>query len=481
MRRALPSATWPALRWRAAGLLQGLLLFLVAWGLGCSAALADPSRAGARQPAAPRAEIPAVQDILATPVGEPPVEAMHWPQALESFSRPHEATALRQALLLRWLASLQPQGNFAPATETIGQAIASVGSPDSTARARDATTWWNALLARQLRIGLIEASAPLPDEIDNLRERLVDVRPGVWVLRDNAKAPVATPVPGLPAAPGVFALVELRNTGSRALALGKFELELLPERAAAAHTATPTWSMACETPRYQRQAALAPDKALPYLCRGPARQGLSEDAGAVLQAAQQQGRLRIRSDALGSESERRAIVTALAEPRQDALRSFLAANASCERRGTCDAEARQARTRAAMAPAAAEARKRGGWALLKGWGIFLAGTVLYIAVAHYISVSAASLALFVALAIPAYQLFQSARTMNTADNWGGFVVVPMMGLAILVPIVVPPMAAWIYRTASNRQDRRRALQSLGYIVIMVLSVALIDRILDLLF
>lgn len=479
MRHAQPWTARPALREKAAGLLRRLAL-LVALGLGCTMALADSPRSGARQPAAPRAEIPLVQDILNMPVGAAPVEAMHWPQALETLSRPREATVLRQALLLRWLASLQPEGNFAPATETLGQAIASVGTPDSNARTREAKVWWNDLLARQLRIALPEAGVPLPEEISSLRDRLETLRPGVWVLRENAKAPAATPVPGLPPAPGVFALVELRNTGSRALALGKFELELLPERAAA-HNAAPAWSMACEMPRYQPQAALPPDKARPYLCRGPALQGPWDDAGAVLQVAQQQGRLRIRSDALDRESERRAIVTALAEPRQDALRSFMAANASCEQRGTCEAQAREAKARATGAAPAVEARKRDGWALLKGWGIFLAGTAVYIAIAHYISVAAASVALFVALAIPAYQLFQSARTMNTADNWGGFAMLPMMGMAILGPIALPPIAAWLYRTAANRQDRRRALQSLGYIVIMALSVALIDRILELLF
>lgn len=454
-------------------------MLLVALGLGCTIAVADPSRSGARHPAAPRAEIPLVQDILNMPVGDPPVESMHWPQALEALNRPREATALRQALLLRWLASLQLAGNFAPATETLGQAIASVGSPDSTARARDARAWWNALLARQLRIALPEASVPLPDEIGSLRERLVSLRPGVWALRDNARAPTASPTPGVAPAPGVFALVELRNTGSWALALETFDLELLPERAAA-QAATPAWSMACETPRYQAKAALVPDQALPYLCRGPALQG-SADAGAVLLAAQQQGRLRIRSDALDRESGRNAIVTALAQPRQDALRSFLAANASCEQRGTCAAQARETRARAAKAASASQARERERWAALQWWGALLAGAAVYVAMARYISVAAASVALFIALAIPAYHVFQSARTMNTADNWGGFVVIPMMGLAILVPIVVPPIAAWIYRTATNRQDRRRTLLSIGYFVVTVLAFALIDRILDLLF
>ncbi len=409
------------------------------------------------------------------PVGDAPVDSMHWPQALEALGRPREAAALRQALLLRWLASLQPAGNFAPATETLGQAIASVGSPDSTARARDSKAWWNALLARQLRIALPEASVPLPDEIGSLRERLVSLRPGVWALRDNARVPTTSPAPGVAPAPGVFALVELRNTGSRALALEAFDLELLPERAAA-QAAIPAWSMACETPRYQAKAPLAPDKALPYLCRGPALQGAAGDAGAVLLAAQLQGRLRIRSDALDRESERNAIVTALAQPRQDALRDFLAANASCEQRGTCAAQAR-----AAKAASASQARERERWAALKWWGAVLAGAAVYIAMARYISVAAASVALFIALAIPAYQVFQSARTMNTADNWGGFVVIPMMGLAILVPIVVPPIAAWIYRTATNRQDRRRTLLSIGYVVVTVLGFALINRILDLLF
>lgn len=455
-------------------------VLLAALGLGCTTAMADPQRTGARQPAAPRTEIPLVQDILNMPVGDPPVEAMHWPQALEALGRPREANALRQALLLRWLASLQPAGNFAPANETLGQAIESVGSPDSTARTRDAKAWWNDLLARQLRTALPETSVPLPEEIGSLRERLVNLRPGVWVLRDNAKAAAANPVPGLPPAPGVFALVEVRNTGSRALALGPFELDLLPERAAA-HNATSAWSMACESPRYQPQAPLAPDKPQPYLCRGPALQGAAEDAGAVLHAAQQQGRLRIRSNALDSESGRRAIATALAEPRQDALRSFLAANASCEQRGTCDAQAREARARAAKLAPEANAHKRDGWAVLKGWGIFLAGVAVYVAMARYIGLGAASFALFIALTIPAYQVFQSARTMNTADNWGGFAVIPMMGLAILVPIAAPPIAAWIYRTAANRQDRRRALQSVGYVVITVLGLALINRILDLLF
>lgn len=479
MRHAQLSIARPALRGRAAGLLRRCLL-VVALALCCAMAMADTPHNSTRQPAAARAAIPLVQDILNLPVGDAPVESMHWPQALEALGRPREAAALRQALLLRWLASLQPAGNFAPATETLGQAIASVGSPDNTARTRDAKGWWNALLARQLRIALPEAGVPLPEEIGSLQERLVNLRPGVWVVRGNAKAPVATPVPGVPPAPGVFALVELRNTGSGALALGPFDLELLPERAAASH-APPAWSMACETPRYQARAPLAPDKPLPYLCRGPALQGVAEDAGAVLLAAQQQGRLRIRSDALDRESERSAIATALALPRQDALRSFLAANASCEQRGTCEAQAREAKARAARAAPAPQARTRDGWAALKWWGALLASAAVYVALARYISVAAASVALFVVLAIPAYQLFQSARTMNTADNWGGFAVVPMMGMAILGPIALPPIAAWLYRTAANRQDRRRALQSLGYIVIMVLSVALIDRILELLF
>ena len=479
MRHAQPPIARPALQGRAAGLLRRFML-LVALGLGGTIAVADPPRSGARKPAGPRAEIPVVQDILNMPVGDPPVESMHWPQALEALGRPREAAALRQALLLRWLASLQPTGNFAPATETLGQAIESVGSPDSTARARDAKAWWNALLARQLRIALPEASVPLPDEIGSLRERLVNLRPGVWALRDNARAPTASPTPGVPPAPGVFALVELRNTGSRALALGPFELELLPERAAA-QAATPAWSMACETPRYQAKAALAPDQALPYLCRGPALQAAAGDAGAVLLAAQQQGRLRIRSDALDRESERNAIVTALAQPRQDALRSFLAANASCEQRGNCAAQARETRAGAAKAASASQARERDRWAALKWWGALLAGAAVYVAMARYISVAAASVALFIALAIPAYHVFQSARTMNTADNWGGFVVIPMMGLAILVPLVGPPIAAWIYRTATNRQERRRTLLSIGYFVVTVLGFALINRILDLLF
>lgn len=479
MRHAQPPIARPALQGRAAGLLRRFML-LVALGLGGTIAVADPPRSGARQPAAPRAEIPVVQDILNMPVGDPPVESMHWPQALEALGRPREAAALRQALLLRWLASLQPTGNFAPATETLGQAIASVGSPEGTARARDAKAWWNALLARQLRIALPEASVPLPDEIGSLRERLVNLRPGVWALRENARAPTASPTPGVPPAPGVFALVELRNTGSRALALGPFELELLPERAAA-QAVTPAWSMACETPRYQAKAALAPDQALPYLCRGPALQAAAGDAGAVLLAAQQQGRLRIRSDALDRESERDALVTALAQPRQDALRSFLAANASCEQRGTCAAQARETRAGAAKAASASQARERDHWAALKWWGALLAGAAVYVAMARYISVAAASVALFIALAIPAYHVFQSARTMNTADNWAGFVVIPMMGLAILVPIVVPPIAAWIYRTATNRQERRRTLLSIGYFVVTVLGFALINRILNLLF
>lgn len=416
---------------------------------------------------------PAVQDIMRTAIGPQPSEAMHWPQALEALGLPREAALLRQALLQRWLA-----GTPGNASETVAQAIGSASSEDGTARAREAPSLWNTVLASRLRIALPDASVPLPDEIDALRARLVEQRPGVWVLRGAAAAPAAGATPDMAPAPSVFAWVALHNTGSQSMALGPFDLALPLEGAAPGQA---IWSLACQLPRTQQARPMAPGQATHYLCRA---QGLpvqrnGQDAGAVLQAAQQQGRLQIRSSALDTEAGRDALVTTLAQPRQAALQAFLASSTSCERRGTCSAAA-QARAEAAKHQPAARQRASRDWSGLKAWGILIGGALVYVAIARYVSVVAASVALFVALAIPAYFVVQSARGMNTADNWGGFVVIPMMLMAFTVPVAAPLLAAKIYRTAIDAQARHRALQSAGYFVIVVLGMALINKILHLL-
>lgn len=422
---------------------------------------------------------PAVQDIMRTAIGPQPGEAMHWPQALEALGLPREAALLRQALLQRWLASGQPAGATENAPETVAQAIESASSPDGTARAREARSLWNALLASHLRVALPEASVPLPDEIDALRARLTEQRPGVWVLRNTAATPATGATPDMAPAPSVFAWVALHNTGSQPVALNQFDLTLALEGAAPNPTA---WSMACQLPRYQPAKPMAPGQATHYLCRaqGFPVQRNGQDAGAALQAAQQQGRLQIRSSALDTEAGRNALVTTLAQPRQAALQAFLAGSTSCERRGTCSAAA-QARAEAAKNQPAARQRASRDWSGLKAWGVLIAGALVYGAIARYVSVVAASVALFVALAIPAYFVVQSARGMNTADNWGGFVVIPMMLMAFTVPVATPLLAAKIYRTAIDAQARHRALQSAGYFVIVVLGMALINKILHLLF
>lgn len=415
---------------------------------------------------------------MRTAIGPQPSEAMHWPQALEALGLPREAALLRQALLQRWLSSGQPAGATGKAPETLAQAIESASTTDGTARAREARSLWNALLASQLRIALPDASVPLPDEIDALRARLVEQRPGIWVLRNTAAAPTPGATLDMAPAPSVFAWVALHNTGSQPMALNQFDLALALQGATPGQ---PAWSLACQLPRTQQARPLAPGEATHYLCRA---QGLpvqrdGQDAGAALQAAQQQGRLQIRSSALDTEAGRDALVTTLAQPRQAALQAFLASSASCERRGTCSA-ADQARAEAAKNPPAARQRASRDWSGLKAWGVLIAGALVYVAIARYVSVAAASVALFVALAIPAYFVVQSARGMNTADNWGGFVVIPLLLMAFTVPVAAPLLAAKIYRTAIDAQARHRALQSAGYFVIVVLGMALINKILSLL-
>lgn len=309
-------------------------------------------------------------------------------------------------------------------------------------------------LARQLRIALPASDVALPDEIDNLRDRLVPLRPGVWALRESASAPAAaSPVPGVPLMPAVFALVELHNTGDRALALGTFTLDLVPEQATA--PATPSaWSMACDTQRYQPRAPVPPGRTLSYLCRGPELPSALQDAGTALSAAQQQGRLRIRSDALDSESGRSAIVAALAQPQEDTLRSFLTAHASCGPRGTCTTGARTPRPRTDMAPAPGPVHKRSSGQILKSWMALLAGAASYFVVARYVSIWLASLALFLVLVVPSVQLFQSARALGTT-GWGGLAAVPLMMGAVVMPLAVPAAAARLYRIAMDREERRR--------------------------
>ncbi len=104
---------------------------------------------------------------------------------------------------------------------------------------------------------------------------------------------------------------------------------------------------------------------------------------------------------------------------------------------------------------------------------FLGGVVgalvLYVLLAHHVSVAVASGVLWLGLAVPSAIYLRSIWTMGGTDGWGKLVAIVLSGAAIAAPFVGTLAAYTVYKLVVSARARRKAiLFLLGVIVVIVL-------------
>jgi hypothetical protein len=388
-----------------------------------------------------------------------------WARAAEAVGQGADALYLRLALLDEWLLALE--GRPAQASRPIEMAIAHGQGVDADDLQRRARAVWPSILKTQLRPqwDMDGAGTPLPAELDALGADIAQEGPGLWVHRAKDGRPR-----------GLYLWLGVRNGLGEPVPLPEFALRLgrIGQQPAAP-------LMQCYLPRYSTRQLVPPQSTQHYLCRAgeggfglpPTGVGwLAQMGDWFSQGATLQTELPQHDQALSRTGQ------ILGEVDNPAVDDFLrGARESTERQ-----QQQQQRAQAAAATAgkqaadAAKAARRADTPLPRWLRLLVffggsAGVVLlYVLLAHHVSVAVASGVLWLGLAVPSAIYLRSIWTMGGTDGWGKLVAIVLSGVAIATPFVGTFVAYTVYKLAVSAQARRKAiLFMLGVTVVIVLN------------
>ncbi len=424
------------------------------------------SGAWAQQPASSAAQAgsPARQRLLAQELVPQQPARYAWIRAAEAQGQGADALYLRLALLDEWLLALE--GRPAQVGRTIEVAIAHGREVDADDLQRRARAVWPSLLKAQLRPlwDMDGPDVPLPSELDALgADSIAPEGPGLWVHRAKDGRPR-----------GLYLWLGVRNGLGEPVPLPEFALRLgRPGQQAAAPL------MQCYLPRYSTRQLIPPQSTQHYLCRAgeggfglpPTGVGWLAQMGEWFsQGASLQTELPQHDQALSRTGR------ILGQVDNPAVDDFLrGAREATEKQQQLQKERAQAEAAAAKKAREATPARRSGESLplwLKRVA-FLGGVVgalvLYVLLAHHVSVAVASGVLWLGLAIPSAIYLRSIWTMGGTDGWGKLVAVVLSGAAIAAPFVGTLAAYTVYKLVVSARARRKAiLFLLGVIVVIVL-------------
>lgn len=406
-----------------------LMLALIA---GAAPAVAQSS--AARAPAS--RESPAVQTLMSTSVGAQPHADMHWPQVLEVLGLADEATLLRSPLLDNWLREAAGSPLLPP--RSIGEVLVAEAARSTRGLDSEAQARWALAFGQHLQVRMPTAAVPMPDEIQTMRAQLVESAPGLWTLSGREGA-----------VRGLFARVELVNNWNRPFPATEFELR------AARTTRSPPLVFGCLPPQGLQPRAIASGEAARFLCRLKDAAAAGPDlaqAGVWLPQAASGGMWLHKPAMLATDTQRSQVVRALADTPTPVSFAWLNRHAmTCAQRGDCPPKtevpkATQADTALSNTP------KKTFWQHLVTVGAVAAGLLAYIVVARWAGpwIASAVLGLIgLSMTVP---MALSLLRQNTADQWGGFLLIPIALLLLVVPVVVAMLAAKVYITAARLID-----------------------------
>ncbi|WP_255484765.1 hypothetical protein [Acidovorax sp. JMULE5] len=424
------------------------------------------SGAWAQQPASSAAQAgsPARQRLLAQELVPQQPARYAWIRAAEAQGQGADALYLRLALLDEWLLALE--GRPAQVGRTIEVAIAHGREVDADDLQRRARAVWPSLLKAQLRPlwDMDGPDVPLPSELDALgADSIAPEGPGLWVHRAKDGRPR-----------GLYLWLGVRNGLGEPVPLPEFALRLgRPGQQAAAPL------MQCYLPRYSTRQLIPPQSTQHYLCRAgeggfglpPTGVGWLAQMGEWFsQGASLQTELPQHDQALSRTGR------ILGQVDNPAVDDFLrGAREATEKQQQLQKERAQAEAAAAKKAREATPARRSGESLplwLKRVA-FLGGVVgalvLYVLLAHHVSVAVASGVLWFGLAIPSAIYLRSIWTMGGTDGWGKLVAIVLSGAAIAAPFVGTLAAYTVYKLVVSARARRKAiLFLLGVIVVIVL-------------
>lgn len=424
------------------------------------------SGAWAQQPASSAAQAgsPARQQLLAQELVPQQPTRYAWMRAAEAQGQGADALYLRLALLDEWLLALE--GRPAKASRTIEVAIAHGREVDADDLQRRARAVWPSLLNAQLRPlwDMDGPDVPLPSELDALgADNIAPEGSGLWVHRAKDGRPR-----------GLYLWLGVRNGLGEPVPLPEFALRLgRPGQQAAAPL------MQCYLPRYSTRQLVPPQSTQHYLCRAgeggfglpPTGVGWLAQMGEWFsQGASLQTELPQHDQALSRTGR------ILGQVDNPAVDDFLrGAREVTEKQQQLQKERAQAVAAAAKKAREATPARRSGESLplwLKRVA-FLGGVVgalvLYVLLAHHVSVAVASGVLWLGLAIPSAIYLRSIWTMGGTDGWGKLAAIIMSGAAIATPFVGTLAAYTVYKLVVSARARRKAiLFLLGVIVVIVL-------------
>lgn len=471
---------WPSLvaGWvkSARSTLLGLLglAVLLPCVVGASAAWAqNASTSPAVQAGRPEHRELLAQELVPTQPGR-----YAWPRAAEAQRREADAIYLRLALLDEWVLALE--GRPRQSARTIEAAIAQGRGIDADELHRRARAVWPAILKAQLlrpQWDMDGPGAPLPSELDAFGADIAQEGPGLWVHRAKDGRPR-----------GLYLWVGVRNGLSEPVPLPEFALRLgRPGQRPAAPL------LQCYLPRYSTRQLVLAQSTEHYLCRAAegsfevpprgvgwlAQMGDWYSQGAALETVLPQ------QDQALSRTGR--ILEQIDSPAVD---GFLRGARDCEAEGNCAQPADSATTRRrAAAEAAALARSqaraqapaRNGSAhsvtppwlkRLMFWGGTAGVLVLYVLMAYHVSVVAASVLLWMGLAIPSAMFLRSLWATSWADSWGGIGAIPLSMVAAGAPFLGTFMAYGLYQLLTSAKARRNAIMFLLVVLAIIVLNAL---------
>ncbi len=428
--------------------------------------MVSASGAWAQQPASSAAQAgsPARQQLLAQELVPQQPARYAWMRAAEAQGQGADALYLRLALLDEWLLALE--GRPTQVGRTIEVAIAHGREVDADDLQRRARAVWPSLLKAQLRPlwDMDGPDVPLPSELDALgADSIAPEGPGLWVHRAKDGRPR-----------GLYLWLGVRNGLGEPVPLPEFALRLgRPGQ----QTAAPL--MQCYLPRYSTRQLIPPQSTQHYLCRAseggfglpPTGVGWLAQMGEWFsQGASLQTELPQHDQALSRTGR------ILGQVDNPAVDDFLrGAREATEKQQQLQKERAQAAAAAAKKAREATPARRSGESLplwLKRVA-FLGGVVgalvLYVLLAHHVSVAVASGVLWLGLAIPSAIYLRSIWTMGGTDGWGKLVAIVLSGAAIAAPFVGTLAAYTVYKLVVSARARRKAiLFLLGVIVVIVL-------------
>lgn len=388
-----------------------------------------------RGPAAP--DSPAVQELLATPIGADVASALWLLEATRQLGLKREAERLRAPLVDAYLHQLS--GEPPDPGTTVGQLL------DMPARASGeaAAARWARAVNRHLAAEWTHNLEPAPRQFDTDASNWKTLASGLWhASRDNGEARAM-----------VLAL-RLRNTSGTALALGEFRL-------VAVGTAVGDIRFDCRWPRGEEALPQAPGQTGAWLCEALDPPAERHPAfAAVVRELSGQAPVQLRllpSDFDDPTSEQQSLARLLlTSPAREKLADFLNRNAACERRDDCHM-VRPSMTDDPLAPQIG--RRVVPWTVGER---LLAGGVALVAFAAYVPLARrfGNRRTFLGIWLLGSLLALSQWSPGFLDGVRGSLMAPVAWFVMLAAFIVGPgvpavLCYWLYRLLFERERRGR--------------------------